>query len=221
MGKGPLMAKIQRANGSCYWIDTTEVTEGQYADYLAANPTPINDALCSGPSNVDGQCEGRLAADSGTGKSLPKTCVDWCEARGFCGWAKKALCRDKFSAVGPELQIESDFVIACTEAGTNSQPYGEDCGALACRVSGGEPLPAGKINDCWVHAADDTTQVYDLIGNVEEWTASCQSMSPSTPCTVRGGSFGGFDQLRCCAQKTQLDRRRSTPTLGFRCCAYP
>src|SRR5688572_5281520 len=48
---GPDMALIRRAD-RCYWIDVTEVTEGQYAEYLAANPTPRTDALCSATPDV-------------------------------------------------------------------------------------------------------------------------------------------------------------------------
>jgi sulfatase modifying factor 1 len=214
------MAPIRRAD-RCYWIDVTEVTEGQYAAYLAANPSPIDDALCSGTPNVDSQCAGRVSTDGGAANLLPKTCVDWCEASAFCKWAGKALCSDSFTAIWPEVLNQSDFVYACTERGTKSMPNAPNCGADACNVDGSGPNDAGTITDCWV-ATDNAPKVYDLMGNVEEWTESCRSTSdPNAECIVRGGSFARFEELQCCTQKTQLFRRRRTPTLGFRCCAYP
>ena len=210
------MAPIHRAD-RCYWIDTTEVTEGQYAAYLAANPTPRTDALCSEPPVVDAECQGRAPVDGGS--KLPMTCVDWCDADSFCRWAGKTLCEDSFTAVGAELVNQSDFVFACT--GTKPAPYGPNCGTLACTVSGARPIAAGSNLECWVDSADPKTKVHDLIGNVEEWTKSCRSTDPRSDCTVRGGSFRRFDASVCCAQKTELYRRRRIPTLGFRCCAYP
>jgi formylglycine-generating enzyme len=214
------MAPIRRAD-SCYWIDTTEVTEGQYAAYLAANPTPRTDALCSEPPEVDAECLGRAPVDDGS--KLPMTCVDWCDADAFCRWAGKMLCEDSFTAIEPELSNKSDFVFACKkESGTNSTPYGPNCGQQACTVSGAAPIEAGTTLECWVQADDEKmTNVHDLIGNVEEWTQSCRSTDPTSDCTVRGGSFRRFDARACCVQKTELFRRRRLPTLGFRCCAYP
>jgi formylglycine-generating enzyme required for sulfatase activity len=213
------MAPIRRADG-CYWIDTTEVTEAQYAQYLMANPTPVNDALCSATPDPDAQCVGRAPADAASG--LPMTCVDWCDATAFCQWAGKTLCRDDFTAVGSVALDRSDFVFACTESGTDMTPYDPNCGEQACNVGRAGPLATGQIGKCWVHGADGTTPIYDLIGNVEEWTQSCHSnVDPRSECTVRGGSFARSDELSCCAQKTQLFRRRRIPTLGFRCCAYP
>jgi formylglycine-generating enzyme len=211
------MALIRRAD-RCYWIDVTEVTEGQYAAYLAANPAPVNDALCSAPPDPESQCEGRAPAD--TRSELPMTCVDWCDADAFCKWAGKTLCRDDFIAIWPEVLNESDFLFACTEGGSKRAPHGPSCGEQACTVGGEGPIKAGQTSNCSVPATEGPA-IHDLLGNVEEWTDSCHSNVPRANCTVRGGSFARFDALRCCDQKTELFRRRRLATLGFRCCAYP
>jgi hypothetical protein len=72
-----------------------------------------------------------------------------------------------------------------------------------------------------VRAADGETEVYDLIGNVEEWTDWCRLPTPDSECGVRGGSFVQFIENQCCEQKATLARKGTSVTLGFRCCLYP
>ncbi len=210
---GPKMARVQRADRSCFFIDTTEVTEGQYAEFERSDDAGVTDAKCSSGTPAPTElCRERAGSDAGIDPALPKTCVDWCNARDFCEWAGKSLCKDDFMA-------ESDFEFACTEGG-KPDPYGPNCGSLICSVGPSGPSPAGQTQSCYVQGADET-KIRDLIGNVEEWNGWCRDPSPDSPCSVRGGSFGFFDPARCCAEKTNPPRRHSAPTLGFRCCYYP
>lgn len=222
-GRGPRMARIQRLDRTCFWIDTTEVTEGQYAKYLADSPTPSDDALCSGRPDLFDPCKSRVSGDAGSADPLlPKTCVDWCGARDFCSWAGKKLCRDNFTAIGPDqLLTQSDYFAACTAGGKNLAPFGQDCGRFVCNVEGTGPQHAGGTTECYTLGPDNKTPVYDLIGNVEEWTEWCFADSPTAECVIRGGSFAPQSAKECCEGLTLLGRRRATITLGFRCCAEP
>ncbi len=219
---GPAMAKIRRGD-SCFWIDTTEVTEGQFAEYLKTNPAPSDDPLCSGPADVVDACKRATSSDGGgIDPLLPKTCVDWCGARDFCKWAKKELCEDDLRAIGEQQLIAaSDFFAACTQVGENPTPFGDDCGSEICNVNGTGPLPAGGITSCFTLGADEQTKVYDLIGNVSEWTVWCFAQKQDTECAVRGSYFMSGRTHKCCEQLSQMNRRKTSNTVGFRCCAYP
>jgi formylglycine-generating enzyme required for sulfatase activity len=214
------MAKILR-DGECFWIDTTEVTEDQFAQYLATKPMPSDDPRCTGPPDPSIPCQDRASADGGRpDPQWPKTCVDWCAARDFCIWAGKELCHDNLGAVGrDQLLLESDFYAACTESGKEPFPLGADCGSQVCNVD--NPTPAGKVTSCFTRAADGETPVYDLIGNAEEWTEWCFSAEPNAVCAIRGSSYRSTRAHKCCEQLSQLERRKALITVGFRCCAYP
>ena len=213
---GPEMAKFVRPDGSCFWIDVTEVTEEQYADYLATAPGPSGDPRCPGEAERSDACRA-ARLDAGSPGEYPQTCVDWCEARAFCLWAGKDLCLDDAEAVDEALLAASDYYYACSAGGTHlaSAP----CPTEVCNVpqAGFDAIqPAGKASNCYVEGSDKT-RVYDLIGNVAEWTAECLLDTPDGACLVRGGSF---DASACCDEPSRVMRRRATTNTGFRCCYY-
>ena len=173
-------------------IDVTEVTVDAFAACVRAGN-------CSKP-NDDGFCNW---GKGGKGNH-PVNCVDWNQAKAFCGWAQK------------RLPTEQEWQRAAESAQGRTYPWGE-------------AAPSNQL--CWTptsrdegtcavgsFAAGDSAQgVKDLSGNVWEWIDSCYNSSCSARVN-RGGSWSNADALYVRA----ADRDWSVPSgrnvnLGFRC----
>jgi sulfatase modifying factor 1 len=238
---GPAMAEVMRPNGSCFWIDTTEVTVAEYADFVRA-PHPLpEDGACAWNSADSGalgspgfappaECARRVPgglslSDGGAGPNAalgqPITCVDWCDALAFCVWAGKDLCSDDGNSV--DAPDKSDWVDACTEGqAANLYGCGSGCRAMACNGASsrlGHIAPAGTTPGCFVTANDGKTRIQDLSGNASEWTGWCTPETAEGQCLTRGGGYASSDNALECGSTVLLARQSVSPTVGFRCCA--
>ncbi|MEB2325076.1 MAG: SUMF1/EgtB/PvdO family nonheme iron enzyme [Sorangiineae bacterium] len=232
---GPAMARVVRPDGTCFWIDSTEVTVSQYVEFLAASPGP-QDGVCAwntsdggsgdttetpgfAPSATCSGVDGGLEPDAGDG-NLPITCVDWCDALAFCVWANKDLCRDDGNAL-PD-PTKSDFVQACT-AGKPQNLYG--CSGTSPSVCNGassgnkDLLPVAASTGCSVTGAESSSSISDLSGNAAEWTNFCSPNTPKGNCLTRGGSYNSGDSQLQCVAGVSIPRTATQRTQGFRCCA--
>ncbi len=231
---GPAMAQMRRPDGTCFWIDTTEVTVSEYAEFLGASHPPQEAACAWNTPSTDGgtpasgetpgfdppaNCISALTGVDAGDPDLPRTCVDWCDAYAYCLWAGKDLCRDDGIALADPAK--SDFVQACT-AGDSTHLYGCACSSsTVCNGASsgnGVLLPVGKTTGCAVLADDGTTDVYDLSGNAAEWTNTCTPDTETGNCETRGGSFASSDSKIACTAGAPTVRSATQPTLGFRCC---
>ncbi len=222
---GPTMLRI----GS-YCIDSTEVTEAQYAEFLEAdagfsglrpsacrwkaNFTPGNPALTSCRWNPEAY------------PHLPVTCVDWCDAYAYCRWAGKHLC----GAIGGG-QVEWDsgadldphqdeWFQACSKGDGREYPYGPtyDLGECNDNDSGtGELVDAGAMTGC----EGAYPGLFDMVGNAFEFENSCSGDAGAGDyCLLRGGSWAksrfAFSK---CSGRGVLDRRDNRfDDFGIRCC---
>ena len=84
-GRGPAMSIV--ADGFC--MDNTEVTKGQYEEFLAASVPVDPSGRCS--FNVDHAIRDYVAVAT-TNPNQAVAGVDWCDARDYCAWAGKRLC---------------------------------------------------------------------------------------------------------------------------------
>ncbi len=204
--------------GQC--IDSTEVTNADYAAFVAANvPTTGQPSYCSWNTSY--------TPSSGwpaTGKdNYPVVYVDWCDAYAYCKWAGKRLCGDVGggpSAYAQYNSASSQWFNACSLAGLYPYPYGATYDPSACNgqdYGAKAALPVKQASKCegaW-------TGVYDMSGNVWEWEDSCQSTSGAKDqCRLRGGSYwyNGSSDLRC-DTANENDRSTQNDIVGFRCCA--
>ncbi len=230
--RGPELV-AHEVNGHCFWIDRAEVTRADYARFLREVPrgstdeTPCDENATIEPAPVDGTGErctaGGILVSSDA--NHPIVCVDWCDARAYCRWAGKALCRDQY--VSPNL-LQNDWYAACANGARRTiYPYGSThhealcngsrqsdtgCESGACTTVAAESLPS----------CSSELGVRHLSGNVAEWTEACLDVTgPADDCRVRGGSFqSGATGLACDAAYAY---RRGThhAAVGFRCCWYP
>ena len=173
-------------------IDVTEVTVDAYAACVRAGN-------CSKP-NDDGRCNWGKS-DRG---NHPVNCVDWQQAKAFCGWAQK------------RLPTEQEWQRAAESAQGRTYPWGE-------------AAPSNQL--CWrptshdegtcavgsFPSGDSAQGVKDLSGNVWEWTDSCDDSS----CSARVYRGGGWSSVPAssvrAANRGWLDPSSRYGYLGFRC----
>jgi formylglycine-generating enzyme required for sulfatase activity len=213
---GPKLVQISAPQGGKYCMDATEVTNDQYAQFLAAKANGLDvsgqDAVCKW--NIDytpytcgdrgdlGPCAGIATRPSPlvTGATYPVVDVDWCDAFAYCKWAGKHLCgkigggANAFADYGDARK--SEWFNACSKGGTRAFPYGDTYSATACNVcpdgttcynlSTPTPVAAGSMATC----EGGFSGLFDLSGNVLEWEDSCNGTTGEhDACRPRGGSF--------------------------------
>ena len=187
-----------------YWIDTFEVTNSQYREFLSAT----------------GRSEPKYFSDSNYNQdNQPVVGVSWSDASSYCSWGKK------------RLPTEAEWEKAAR--GENSQvfPWGDTF--LASRANTKESKnrqPVGVGN--YTHGVSPFN-LHDLAGNVWEWCddwynkeyyENSPSRNPGGPATgkdrvVRGG---GWNTLHVnMAFRRGIKPNKSFESLGFRCARTP
>jgi sulfatase modifying factor 1 len=222
-GRGPTM--VNWARNFC--IDSTEVTNGQYDEFIASKPSaaPL-ESFCAWkqtftpPSRVGGPMN-------------PVVFVDWCEAYAYCKWAGKELC----GAIGTTghgspvdyMNANKDHWFAArSKSGTRDLPYGASYMPGVCvgddydgvpgfQITTDESKPVGSASGC----QGGYPGIFDMIGNVDEWEDSCDTWTgEGDTCMHRGGSFGGTLATYRCSDNGPLSTRDSRfGNVGFRCCS--
>ena len=208
-----------------FCIDSTEVTNADYAKFLAQKPpTSLQPA---------GVCDFNTTFTPGAGwpatggETLPVVNVDWCDAYAYCAWAGKHLCgrvgggEDNPTDVAT---ITNELYYACSRGGTRAYPYGDTYDPKACNGNEASTtvavLPVKSLPTC----EGGFSGLFDLSGNVAEWQDACETKTgPNDRC--RQGAWGlGLEgtpssttQLRCDAFAAD-DRAQQFPDLGIRCC---
>jgi len=217
-----------------FCLDLTEVLVSEYADCVAATVcspaataaswpqiTPEDSRLWSGSCNA-----GRPEK-----AEHPINCVSWDDAAVYCKWASKRLPTEaewEFAARGNEgrrypwgnTTPSKDHLNACGEECARGQLLGNrDYVALFRGNDGWETTsPARSFGP-----GKTPEGVYDLAGNVLEWTASpyCKYTEPmcQSPWRVaRGGAWNSDvrEGVRA-ARRTKNAPSARSPDLGFRC----
>lgn len=170
------------------------------------NPCPEEMVQISGTSACIDRWEGS-EGDEGSEVSvpgvLPWTNVSWNEANLACQWAGKRLC------------TADEWLAACEGPSVRVFPYGDIyiLGACNDQFSGiGARLRTGDSIGCEGGIAG----LFDMIGNVAEWTSECDSGG----CVTRGWSYRTWTDDRTACRSTPYGFRsdRREENVGFRCC---
>jgi hypothetical protein len=135
--------------------------------------------------------------------ALPRTGVTLLEAQGLCKQQGKQLC------------TSAQWLRACMGDGEWRYPYGKSYISQACATgfdaeAQKTPLPSGFFARCQTPAG-----VYDMSGNVAEWTDSDQQEQ------VFGGDWTSptrYSDLTISCRARSLPEEVNKDRLGFRCC---
>jgi len=210
--RGPALVAV----GS-FFVDATEVTVGQYGEFLAAKNGDVTGqvAVCSWNASY---WEGPAVMEPA---QEPITNVDWCDAAAFCSWAGKRLCgRIGGGPIAPAEVFDANlhqWYVACGGPNGGSHPNDNP----VCNSSFGfeSVAPVATFPGCEGYFPG----LFDLEGNVSEWVDGCESNTGENDvCYVMGGST--LDQVSYCTESSQGEEDpwlRSTKILytGFRCCS--
>lgn len=221
---GPALVEVPAPNGSTYCIDSTEVTNGQYAAFLAAkgNDSSGQDAWCSWNTSYVPNDGWPTARDD-----FPVISVDWCDAFAYCHWAGKSLC-GKIGG-GPNLPADTAYAPldawynACSQGGTRTYPYGNGYEPATCNGADNfaDPDTAGATAvGAKAACAGGYNGLVDMSGNLAEWEDSCtDSAGPDDICRLRGGAFINSDSDLRCDMIGSTYRNYWYHFAGIRCCA--
>jgi len=220
--QGPPSALVSSAAGS-YCVDSTEVTNAQYGAFLdagvqlAAGGVPAGCAVDGGSTDYT---PGAWPAPPGSDR-LPVVNVTWCQAYAYCAWAGKRMC----GQIGGGALAQSSFAdpaasqwySACSKGGTLVYPYGDTFDAATCggQAAGSSLVNVGPPTGCQGGFAG----LYNMSGNVWEWTDACASFAPTAACYTMGGAFDGTASDQECVSNRSWVRNASAGNIGIRCCA--
>ena len=242
--EGPPLIEIPKPGGNFYCMDRTEVTNQEYSLFLASQPGTANQAAACGfntsfAPDTSPACAAEEVAkyDPVARPNVPVGCIDWCDAKRYCEWAGKRLCGAIAGGANPPASFAdesaSQWFRACSKAGTQKFPYGNDYKASSCNgadVSGFHPADVANKPAC----VGGYTGLFDMSGNVHEWEDSCSANAGANDeCLIRGGSIDDIDVLApslLCNSSPPTDDTPSPATakrdakdelIGIRCCFDP
>ncbi|NOX42401.1 MAG: formylglycine-generating enzyme family protein [Gammaproteobacteria bacterium] len=193
-----------------FWIDKYEVTNFQYKKF-------IDETKWRSPSHFENRTFPANKIDH------PVTFVSWKDASAYCEWAGKKLPSDKEwekAARGTDVRIYPWGDVYHTDKVNSPQRWLE-------RKLEGDTTPVGAFGE-----GKSPYGLYDMSGNVWEWTASWYQAYPGnthasenygqTYKTLKGGSWWNCSFYKCGISAPTFNRSfflRSTKnkSFGFRC----
>ena len=132
-----------------------------------------------------------------TPNALPKANVTVSEAQAFCRQKQKHLC------------TSAEWLTACEGPEGNRWAYGSQYDPSKCHHNApdglGKAQPTGQSLKCQTSAG-----VFDLTGNVWEWTMEAKMF---------GGSWNFSSGMGQCKASAKPEAGYHAPEIGFRCCA--
>lgn len=195
-----------------YFIGRTEVTNAEYARFVAAGEVPPPPHWTYPVRQQDGSV--RTSYDPGIAEH-PVVNVTWRQARAYAAWR------------GGRLPGEAQWEKAARGPAGGTYPWGEGVAVRVHvqvppdRLRGHPTAPVGGY-------ADDTSPygVQDMAGNVGEWTDDPFAPYPGAPGdldwpsgrrAIRGGAYRWrFEDARCAARDRGEEDGYVSPTVGLR-----
>ncbi len=218
---GPALIPLDENGGIPYCIDATEVTNAEYAQFLATSPAIDTTVPGCAAEQMLAPEFNWPAADADSNR--PVVNVDWCDAHQYCAWAGKKLCGAPGGVSGKYLDDKNPdtslWYSACSNLGAKTFPYGQSYEATTCN---GQDDDIGGTLDVDLPATctnSNASQILDMSGNVWEWEDACDTDTGSARCRLRGGSFRSNQDSLTCAAADYSIRTSRFDDFGFRCCA--
>jgi hypothetical protein len=193
---------------SDFYIDKYEVTNMSYKVCVDAGQ-------CQPPKKDASRTHKGYFSNSEY-KKYPVVYVSWDMANDYCSWR------------GARLPTEAEFEKAARGPNEITYPWGNDISCDQANFSGcGKDTESVNSFD----AGQSIYEVYDLAGNVSEWTSSLygdypyesarEDLMASGERVVRGGSFSDSDQQARTTARQKADPSSAKDDIGFRCVGMP
>ncbi|HEX8791238.1 MAG TPA: SUMF1/EgtB/PvdO family nonheme iron enzyme [Polyangiaceae bacterium] len=223
---------VHQVHVASFDLDVTEVTVAEYARCVTEGtcaPAALQ-VLWPGVTEAEHKLEDELCnGDRPDHQDHPVNCVDWSMASTYCAWSGKRLPTEEeweYAAKGPNARRfpwgdaapSSDVLNGC----------GDEC-VDAMRARGKSVQGLYRGSDKWpftapvARFAPGSFGLYDMAGNVWEWTASRYCPYDASSCTdprrvVRGGSWQVVDwNFVRTVDREPYDPTTRNPQVGFRC----
>jgi formylglycine-generating enzyme required for sulfatase activity len=174
---------------------------------------------------ADGGCNGYKPSDQGWGRGKrPVINVNWDDAKTYVAWLAKKTSKPY------RLLTESEYEYAARAGTTTVEPWGSaigtgnaNCSGCGSQWDGKETAPVGSF-----HA--NGFGLYDMVGNVWEWTEDCyvrtyaDAPADGSPKTggncdsrvARGGSWAFNPQVVRSASRARIAPDHRGNDIGFR-----
>ena len=204
-------------------VDEARATPGTSPSYVVDAVAQVNASLwmyqyeASRPDSTAALQGASTARSCSTTGKLPWTNVTYPQAVSACAAAGMRLCTEaefQTSCHGPAGSCAWSYASTCTTYATNTC-NGNDYDTNPATVADDDAiLPTGSMPMCtetWM-----TRPVYDLSGNVKEWTtARSLGINP-----IRGGASNNTSTgISCDFNFTLANDAFQFPNVGFRCCS--
>jgi serine/threonine-protein kinase len=171
-----------------FYIGVTEVTNEQYAAFLAATKR------AAPPTWKDGK------VPEGQGK-CPVSSVSYLDASAYCDWKG-----------GYRLPTEVEWEYAARGTDGRLYPWGNDFSPTKCNTfTSGKN---GPVDVGWFKDGKGPNGTLDQAGNVWEWTSSDGPAANQK--WIKGGSYGPNEDPPRASLRTPVDKGTTAPTIGFR-----
>ncbi len=205
-----------------FWIDRTEVTNGQYRQCVEAG-------ICDPPELTSSYSRDRYYDDSAY-DDYPVIYVSWHQAAAYCEWA------------GARLPTEAEWEYAARGPDGRQFPWGDTFDGTKlnyCDVNCYLDQADGTVDDGYADTAPVGSYTGgvswcgagDMAGNVWEWVAdwyaawyysSSPAEDPTGPSSgryrvVRGGSWLNVPSQVRCAFRFMGPHEETSRSVGFRC----
>ena len=201
-GQYPI-GKDQQQNISAFWIDRYEVTNAQFAAFLARRP-----AIWGQVAEIFGTAKAQQPVDWVDGEipaglgGYPVRGIDWATATQYCEW------------VGKRLPTEVEWEVAARGPRGWLYPWGNEENQV--QLPTGYTYPVGSIPTNRSYFG-----VFDMTGNVWEWVRDPYSPIDDGQQIMRGGAYdlrydATFPMIGLTGKSSQLASLFNT---GMRCAA--
>lgn len=171
-------------------IKATSFTMGS-ADKYDNNPT--SDARVNSYCIDPYEYPGKLGRE-------PVVSVSWYTADSICRNEGKRLC------------TEQEWEYACRGTNNFFYPYGNNYSTDNCNTEGSGVMKTGSKLNCKTE-----TNIFDMSGNANEWTASNWDTNLRSK-VIRGGTYNSSDKDSRCTLRFSNKPVTTAATIGFRCC---
>ncbi|WP_197282125.1 SUMF1/EgtB/PvdO family nonheme iron enzyme [Dethiosulfatarculus sandiegensis] len=143
----------------------------------------------------------------------PVTGVSWYEATAFCNWLNATDSKHYYF-----LPSAEQWQAAAAGKEQRKFPWGDNSPTGRCNIYEnkiGSPSPVGIFAGGRTPGNKDDA-IFDLAGNVWEWTSSLW-VSARDSYVIKGGSWSGSAEYARCADRVSYDPDDRDDDVGFRC----